>query len=43
MLESGLVMKQGDRWRLAPKGRRLAATMKVSCWIFRNKPQNERL
>jgi hypothetical protein len=43
MQTNGLVTHHADRWRIAPKGRRLAAAMAISCWIFRSKPQNARL
>jgi len=40
---NGFVEQQGDRWRLLEKGRRLARVMRLSCWIFQSKTQDERL
>ena len=40
---NGYVAREGDRWRLRPKGALLARIMALSCWIFQSKTQDERL
>jgi hypothetical protein len=43
MAANGWITREGERWRLSLQGRRLAALMRLSCWIFQSKPQNERI
>lgn len=43
MEQSRFIKRAGDKWVLASKGQSFARIMRLSCWIFQSKPQNERL
>ncbi len=41
--ENGFIEQREGRWRLKPKGRRMAAAMRVSAWIYQSAAQSDRL
>ena len=43
MAAAGWARQSDGKWKLSPKGNKLAALMRLSCWLFQSKPQNERL
>jgi len=41
--ERGFVKSTGEGWTLTPKGTLLTRLMRISCWLFQSKTQDERL
>jgi hypothetical protein len=43
LVAHGYITKSGDRFSLLSKGRRFATGVRLFCWIYRSKTQDERL
>lgn len=43
LTEHQYIQKDGDRWKLLPRGRLFAAAMRISAWIFQSHSQRERV
>lgn len=43
LVAHGYITKSGDRFSLLSKGRRFAAGVRLFCWVFQSKTQDERL